>query len=347
MTAIHQSKTINLALQGGGSHGAFTWGVLDRLLEEDRLVIEAISGTSAGAMNGAMLKTGFLDNGREGARSQLDQFWGSVRRSARGNVNPLTDWLALFSNNAAQAVEKITVERSALLRDSFSRSLSPYDWNPLNINPIKDLLESLINFDLVCRACYPHLFVSATNVRTGKIKVFSGDELSIDAILASACLPDLFQTIEIDGQPYWDGGFMGNPALFPLFYRSDARDIVIVHVNPIERAEIPRTARDIQNRTNEISFNSSLLSELRAVAFVRRLIAEGKLASGEMKDVLIHSISDDPTMLELSASTKISPKPELLDRLKDAGRIAAESFLRQHWDNIGIDGSIDLRAILD
>jgi NTE family protein len=345
--AVHQSKTINLALQGGGAHGAFTWGVLDRLLEEERLEIEAISGTSAGAMNGAMLKTGFLDGGRDGARAQLDRFWGSVRRSASANENPLADWLALFSEDAAEAVDKITHERSALLRDSFSRSLSPYDWNPLNINPLKALLESLINFDHVCRVCYPHLFVSATNVRTGKIKVFSGDQLSIDAILASACLPDLFQAIEIDGQSYWDGGFMGNPALFPLFYRAEARDIVIVHVNPIERAEIPRTARDIQNRTNEISFNSSLLSELRAIAFVRRLIAEGKLAPGEMKDVLIHSISDDPTMLGLSASTKISPKPGLLDRLKDAGRTAADEFLRHNWDNIGVEGSIDLRAILD
>jgi NTE family protein len=347
VTAIHQSKTVNLALQGGGAHGAFTWGVLDRLLDEERLVIEAISGTSAGAMNGAMLKTGFLEGGREGARNQLDQFWNSVRRSARANVNPMTDWLAMFSGDVAEAVEKITHERTALLRDSFSRSLSPYDWNPLNINPLKELLESLIDFDYVCQSCFPHLFVSATNVRTGKIKVFSGDELSIDSILASACLPDLFQAIEIDGQSYWDGGFMGNPALFPLFYWTGCRDIVIVHVNPIERDEIPRTARDIQNRTNEISFNSSLLSELRAVAFVRRLISEGKLAPGEMKDVLIHSISDDPTMVELSASTKISPKPELIDQLKTAGRSTADDFLRQHWDRIGVEGSIDIRSILD
>jgi NTE family protein len=347
MTAVHETKTVNLALQGGGAHGAFTWGVLDRLLEEDRLVIEAISGTSAGAMNGAMLKTGFLDGGRDGARAQLERFWRSVRRSAGINVNPLADWLALFSKDAAEAVEQLTIERSTLLRDSFSRSLSPYDWNPLNINPLRDLLQSLINFDHVRSACVPHLFVSATNVRTGKIKMFSGDQLSIDAILASACLPDLFQAIEINGECYWDGGFMGNPALYPLFYRSECRDIVIVHVNPIERAEVPRSARDIQNRTNEIAFNSSLLSELRAVAFVRRLIARGKLSPGEMKDVLIHSISDDPTMRELSASTKISPNPELIDRLKSAGRIAADSFLTSHWDNIGVTGSVDLGAILD
>jgi NTE family protein len=343
--AIHHSKTINLALQGGGAHGAFTWGVLDRLLDEERLVIEGISGTSAGAMNAAMLKTGLLDGGRQSARSQLDKFWGSVRHNAAANVNPLSDWLKLFSPDAAKITERLMREPASHLGDSFRRALSPYDWNPLNINPLRELLESLIDFDRVCQDCYPHLFISATNVRSGKIKVFAEDEVSIDTILASACLPDLFQAVGIDGEHYWDGGYMGNSALFPLFYHAESRDIVIVHVNPIVRADVPRTAGDIMDRVNEISFNSSLLGELRTIAFVRRMIAEGKLRPGEMKDVLIHSIRDDATMSPLGVATKVSPDPGLLDHLKASGREAAGAFLRDHWGKLGEESSVDLRAM--
>jgi NTE family protein len=351
VSAARGTRTVNLALQGGGAHGAFTWGALDRLLEEERLEVEGISATSAGAMNAAMLKTGWLSGGQggghAGARAQLDRFWVAIREASRVNANPLARWLALFSPHAAEALDRLTRGHAHYVADSFRRALSPYDWNPLNLNPLRDLLESLIDLEVVCSDCRPHLFLSATNVRTGKIKVFKEAEISIDAILASACLPDLFQAIEIGGEHYWDGGFMGNPALFPLFYDVACRDIVIIHVNPIERPELPRSAADILERVNEISFNSSLLRELRVVHFVKRLIAEGRVTPGEMKDVLIHSIRDDAAMASLGAPTKLSPDPELIDRLKAAGRAAADGFLAAHWNDIGVEGTVDLRALYD
>ena len=342
--ALHGNKTINLALQGGGAHGAFTWGVLDRLLEEERLEIEGISGTSAGAMNAAMLKTGLLHAGRDGARAQLDRFWGSIRRDAQAAVNPLRDWLKLFSSEAGMLADAVQSQRH-FLQDTFLRTFSPYEWNPFDLNPLRDLLEGLIDFDAVCTDCAPHLFVCATNVRSGKIRIFGDADMSTDAILASACLPFLFRAVEIEGEAYWDGGYMGNPALFPLFTGTGARDIVIVVVNPIERDEVPTTARDILNRVNELSFNSSLLRELRAIGFVHRLLADGHLRPGEMKDILIHTVRDDATMAELSTATKLNPTPELLDHLKARGRDAADAFLREHWGKLGKESSVDLQAM--
>lgn len=347
MAAIHRTKSINLALQGGGAHGAFTWGALDRLLEEDRLIIDGISGTSAGAMNAAMLKTGMMQGGRAQARTRLDQFWGQLRRDAARNVNPVADWMALFSPDAGRIADSLFRTPVHQMQDAASRALSPYDWNPLNINPLRTLLDGIIDFECVCSAEAPHLFISATNVRSGRIKVFEGREISVDAILASACLPNLFQAVEIAGEHYWDGGFMGNPALFPLFYGTQTSDVLIVHVNPIERPDVPRSATEIQNRINEVSFNSSLLRELRTVAFVKRLLHEGKLRAGEMKDVLIHAIRDDATMATLSAASKIAPEPRLFDDLHGAGRRAADSFLRDHWDALGHHGSVDLASMFD
>jgi NTE family protein len=345
--AQHRQKTINLALQGGGAHGAFTWGVLDRLLEEARLEIEGISGTSAGAMNAAMLKTGLLHSGRDGARAQLDRFWGSIRQNTRASVNPLGDWLKTFSGHAGGLADAIYHSPRHFLQDTFLRTFSPYEWNPFDLNPLRDLLDELIDFDAVCTDCAPHLFVCATNVRSGKIRIFDDAAMSTDAILASACLPFLFRAVEIEGEAYWDGGYMGNPALFPLFTATGARDIVIVVVNPIERDEVPRTARDILNRVNELSFNSSLLRELRAISFVHRLLADGHLRSGEMKDILIHTVRDDATMAELNVATKLNPTPELLDHLKARGRETADTFLRDHWDKLGEESSVDLQAMFD
>ena len=339
-------KTINLALQGGGAHGAFTWGVLDRLLEEERLEIEGISGTSAGAMNAALLKTGMLHAGREGARAQLDRFWGSIRRDAAAKVHPLRDWLRMFSGEAGVLAEAIQSQHH-IIQDTLSRTFSPYEWNPFDINPLRDLLDEMIDFEAVCTDCAPHLFICATNVRSGKIHIFDDAAMSTDAILASACLPLLVRAVEIDGEAYWDGGYMGNPALFPLFTGTGARDIVIVGINPIERDEVPRTARDILNRVNEISFNSSLLRELRAIHFVRRLLADGHLRPGAMKDLLIHTVRDDKTMTGLSVASKLNPEPELLDHLKARGRDAADAFLREHWDKLGEEGSLDLQAMFD
>lgn len=342
----HHEKTINLALQGGGAHGAFTWGVLDRLLDEERLGFEAISGTSAGAMNAAMVKTGYVEGDNKGAKERLDAYWAEIRRQSVLNVNPMRDWLKLFSPGAAQIAELVYSSPAYLAQDFIQRNLSPYDWNPLDLNPLRDLLDDLIDFDLVCRDCNPHLHVCATNVRSGKIKVFDDADLSVDVILASAALPFLFKAVEIAGEHYWDGGYMGNPALYPLF-AARSKDIVIIHVNPIERPDVPTHARDILNRVNEISFNATLLRELRAIDFVNRLIEDGHLTQKQKRDLLIHSIRNDPIMADLNVATKLSPEPELLDHLKVEGQKAADAFLTAHWGDLGEHSTVDLRTMFE
>ena len=347
MAKTPDRKTINLALQGGGAHGAFTWGALDRLLDEPLLDIEGVSGTSAGAMNALMLKTGLVDGGSEGAKRQLDAFWGEIKAQAKRSVNPVSDWVALFSNNAARIADAAIRSPVYFASDTLGRAFSPYDWNPLNLNPLRDLLDDLIRWETVCRSCMPYMFVSATNVRTGRIKVFRDPELTIDVVLASACLPNLFQAVEIGGQHYWDGGFMGNPALFPLFRRCAAPDTVIVHVNPIERTDVPTRADEIQNRINEISFNSSLMRELRSLHHIMELIDRGDLVSTTERKLFIHSIRDDETMAKLNVATKIVPEPELFDFLKRAGREAAERYLTEHWGKIGNESTLDLRDMFE
>lgn len=344
MSVILEKRTINLALQGGGAHGAFTWGVLDRLLMEPLLDFEGISGTSAGAMNAAMFKTGWVEGKHASARARLDDFWQAICERAAQTAHPVTQWIAMFSPEAALEADRVIRAPALMASDAFSRTFSPYDWNPLNIHPLRDLLNEMAEFDAVCRDCWPLLFVGATNVRTGKIEVFDPKDITVEHILASACLPNLFQAIEIGDGAYWDGGYMGNPALFPLF-ELGANDIVIVHVNPIERSAVPESAADIQNRINEISFNSSLLRELRAIDFVRKMLADGRLKPGEMKDVLIHSIRDDETMQGLDVQSKVSPAPGLFAQLKEAGQTTADQFLTAHWQDLGKRSSVDLRAM--
>ena len=266
--AISEVKCVNLALQGGGAHGAFTWGVLDRLMEDPRLEVEGVSATSAGAMNGAVMAHGLTTGGRKGAREALEEFWHGVAR-----VSAPSGALQLF--------------------EVMSRFLSPYQVNPFNYNPLRQLIRQVIDFERLRQGSTIKLFLSATNVRTGKIKVFTDKEITADCVLASACLPFLYQAVEIDGEAYWDGGYMGNPVLFPLIYSCQSPDILIVHVNPIERPDKPTSASEIMNRVNEISFNSSLMREMRAVAFVTKLIDDGKLSQGDAKRMLIHSVCAD------------------------------------------------------
>lgn len=335
-------KRINLALQGGGAHGAFTWGVLDFLLEQEDIEIAGISGTSAGALNGAALKAGLLKGGREGARDELDQLWtrmGAVE-------NPIfADWLQNF--DLGQISRGMTNSPVFAAADIWTRVLSPYASGPFYTHPLRSVVDKF-DFDRVCADEGPALFICATRVKSGKVRVFKGQEISTDAILASACLPTLFRAIEIDDpetgqcEAYWDGGYTGNPALFPLFDSSLPEDIVVVNINPIERDSVPTTAQDIQNRINEISFNSSLLRELRAIAFVQRLLEDGTLQRGRMARVLLHMIADDALMNELSVATKTVPHPVVLTRLKRAGRAAATRFLDAHRGDIGQRSSIDL-----
>ncbi|MGI9414186.1 MAG: patatin-like phospholipase family protein, partial [Hyphomicrobiales bacterium] len=243
-------KTVNLALQGGGAHGAFTWGVLDRILEDGRLKVDAISGTSAGAMNAVVIADGFTRGGADGARLALHEFWLAVSKAARASPiqrSPIDVFMGNWSLDFSPGV---------IWLDLMSRLVSPYEFNPLNLNPLKDLIESQVDFDHVHHCGDVRLFVSATNVHTGRVRVFTNEEISADTVMASACLPYIFQAVEIDGVPYWDGGYIGNPVLYPFFYETDTADIVLVQVNPIERRETPTSARDILNRMNEITFNS-------------------------------------------------------------------------------------------
>ncbi|MFP5480640.1 MAG: patatin-like phospholipase family protein [Alphaproteobacteria bacterium] len=335
-------KRVNLALQGGGAHGAFTWGVLDRLLQDEDLEIAAVSGTSAGALNGAALKAGLIEGGRKGARVRLDRLWDQIAGISDFRMMP---WLQPFVpalrfwQTASAAVLPFSPQALA------AQVFSPQIWGDSWKNPLEPVVRDL-DFREVCATEGPRLFVSATNVRTGRIKVFTGSQLSPEALLASACLPTVFQTVEIEGEAYWDGGFAGNPALFPLYEPDLPDDILVVSINPMRRDELPETALDIQNRVNEISFNASLLGELRAINFVRRLIAEGRMEPGTMKAVNVHMIADDRLMNDLSADSKLSPTPLLLHRLKEAGRAAAERFLTEGAAKIGHEPSTDLRDVL-
>jgi len=340
-------KRINLALQGGGAHGSFTWGVLDRLLEEPDIEIAAMSGTSAGALNGAALKSGMAKGGSQGARDNLDWLWEQV-----GAIKDLR--LSSWMEPLAPGLISKTIEYSVPynLSELTNRIISPYAYGPFYQNPLSRIVAKFYCDD-ICALVEPELFICATNVRTGKIRLFTGKDISEEAILASACLPTLFQAVQIRDpktrrvEAYWDGGYTGNPALFPLYEPHYPDDIVIININPLVREELPKSPQEIQNRVNEISFNSSLLRELRAVSFVQRLIEDGRMPAGAMKDVKVHMISDDDLMNELSVATKVVPSPIILAKLKAAGRAAAETFLKEDIDKVGKTSSVDLRAMFD
>lgn len=331
-------KRVNLALQGGGAHGAFTWGVLDHLLEDGRLEIDAVSGASAGAMNAVVMAEGYLDHGRDGARANLAAFWLSV--SEDGALSPAQR--TLFG----QMFKAFNYDGSPLQiwGEFMTHYASPYEFNPLNLNPLRDHLEKVVDFEKV-RACeHFKIFVAATNVHTGKIAVFQREELTASHIMASACLPTLFQAVEIDGTPFWDGGYMGNPALFPLFYEKGSPDTIIVQVNPLARNTTPKTAREIANRLNEITFNATLLRELRATDFVIRLIDEGKLPRDRYMRPNLHRIDGGAPLSGFSAATKLDTSWTFLTQLRDLGRAAAKAWMHEHYAMVGQNGTLDLRA---
>ena len=331
----NQVRTINLALQGGGAHGAFTWGVLDRLLDEEALAFEGLSATSAGAMNAAAFAYGLAVDGREGARKALEGYWKRVSDAARlGPLQP-TPFDRMLADH------KLAWSPIFSVIGFVTRVLSPYQFNPANYNPLRDVVEQSIDFEVLRRPdCPVKLFLSATNVRTGKVKIFSGKEISVDAVMASACLPTMFHAVEIDGEAYWDGGYMGNPAIFPLIYGCESADVVIVHINPLFRDEVPRSADDILNRINEISFNSSLMREMRAVSFVTRLVTQ-KRVEGGLKHVLIHSITDDAFMSALTPTSKYNADWDFLVFLRDQGRKCAGEWLAKNFAKLGVESSVD------
>ncbi len=330
------TKWINLALQGGGSHGAFTWGVLDRLLEDQRIEFEAISGTSAGAMNAAVFAAGYSADGRDGARDALDRFWARISQIDRFSPvqRTLWDWLT--------GGYRLDNSPGLMAFEAMVKTFSPYQINPFNYNPLRDILNELIDFDLIRHASRVKLFISATNVRSGRARVFRNADILPDVLLPSACLPHLFQAVEIDGEHYWDGGYMGNPAIYPLIYKADSRDVVIVQINPLCRDVVPKTARDIQNRVNEISFNSSLMHEMRAIHFVSRLIRSGALDADSYKLMHIHMIEAEAELNPLGASSKFNADEKFLATLKDIGRRAAGEWLDANFERIGTESTLDL-----
>lgn len=344
-----EDKSINVALQGGGAHGAYAWGVLDRLLDEDWLHIAAISGTSAGALNGAALKAGLSRHkspaaGRKAARENLDSLWAEV---GEASDNLAVRWmysLAPVPNGMQRLAELFS---PAAWLENLTRLFSPYDYGMFYSNPLSAVLRGL-PYPNFSNEQGPELFVTATNVRTGRIRVFSGAEVTPDAVMASACLPTLFRAIEITDpktgvtDAYWDGGFTGNPALFPLYRSHLPRDIVIVNINPLIRDCLPKTPNEIADRVNEVSFNSALMADLRAINFVKRLHRENRLSDRPMKDPLIHMILDDMLMNDLSARSKLLPEPGMLVSMKAAGQAAADSFLEEHADSLNKRDTVDL-----
>ena len=335
------AKSLNLALQGGGSHGAFTWGVIDRLLEDGRVELDGICGTSAGAINAVVYAHGMMRGGRDGAREALERFWRRISEAG-----------ALYSPVRASPFEglagaELVQQLSYSAFETVTRVLSPYQFNPFNFNPLREVLAQTVDFDAV-RACdCAKLFLCATNVRTGKPRIFQNREVTADAVLASSCLPFLFQAVEIEGEAYWDGGYIGNPPIYPLIYDTATRDVLIVHVNPLVRTELPRRADEIMNRINEISFNSSLVREMRAIAFVQKLIADGWLKeqhSAKLKMLLMHAIRTDEALCEFGVQTKLRADWDFLARLRDLGREHAARWLDANYDAIGVHQTVDLRA---
>lgn len=336
-----ETKPINVALQGGGSHGAFSWGVLDRLLEDGRLDIKAVSGTSAGAMNAVALADGWVRGGRDGARQKLADFWRAVARKGRFSPVQRSPWDMMWGNWSIENTPGF------IWFDTMSRVFSPYLANPMNLNPLRDVVAEEIDFDNVraCRAI--DLFISATNVETGQLRVFSDGEIELDTVMASACLPQIFQAVEIKGVPYWDGGYGGNPAIYPFFKANDTEDVLLVQINPVVREQAPRTANEIQNRIDEITFNAGLLREFRAIAFVKELIAAGRLPHGEFRDIRMHRIDADEAFKDLSASSKINAEWAFLEYLRDLGRTAASDWLEDNFDSVGRSATVDLSGELD
>lgn len=340
-TPAPKRRPVSLALQGGGAHGAFQWGVLDRLLEDDRLDIRAVTASSAGAMNGAALICGLHNGGAEGARRQLDLLWREVNLSGGRNVfGDSSIWSAALTPGW---LKDTTMWRSA---ENAAMSLSPYQFNPFNLNPLKRVLDTAIDFEAV-RASTIRLFVAATAVKQGRARLFETPEITPEVLLASACLPHLFQAVEIDGEPYWDGGYLANPALWPLFYADTPDDILLLPLNPFVREEAPRAAGDIMDRLNEIVFNAPLVAELRAVAFVQDMIEEGRLKrTGEdrYRRLMMHAIEPGPWLGDLSLSTKFNTEWTFLNELKTHGRAAADEWLEHCFPDVGQKSSVDIKA---
>ena len=332
-------SAIDLALQGGGSHGAFTWGVLDRLLEEEDIALQGVSGTSAGALNAAVLATGWAAGGRAGARAALGDFWRDVAAQGRCFGN----WGG-FGVGVGGSLASFNLDWNPFYAwgQQFLRAFSPYQFNPLGDNPLREVLARHVQPAALRRGPLA-LFITATAVRSGQPRVFDCSDLTLDALLASACLPQLFRAVQIDGEPYWDGGYSGNPAIWPLIYNTQPLDIVLVKINPLLRPELPDTPAEIADRVNEITFNAGLIGEMRAIAFVQKLIEQGRVDPGEYKNLRLHMVADDAGLAPLHPSSKLNTDIRFLEALHALGRGAAARWLQAHRGDLGQRSSLDLR----
>ncbi|MCR9257090.1 MAG: patatin-like phospholipase family protein [Alphaproteobacteria bacterium] len=331
------AKPITLALQGGGAHGAFTWGVLDRLCEETGLEFEGISGTSAGSMNAVVFAHGLTVGGRDGAKEAMETFWRRISEAGKTGPIQRTPWETLTKS------WNLDHSPAYFFLDTLTRIFSPYQLNPMNVNPLREILGEEVDFERLRRECSVKLFISATNVQSGKNRIFRDDEVDVDAVMASACLPFMFQSVEIDGDAYWDGGYMGNPAIYPLIYDCRTPDVVIVQVNPLTLDTIPKTAAEIFNRLNEINFNSTLMREMRAIAFVTKLIDEGALDGDHYKRMNIHMIGAEEEMKALGVSSKLNADWAFLTHLRDVGRETAEGWLSGNLEKVGVESTVDIQ----
>jgi NTE family protein len=329
-------KVINLALQGGGAHGAFTWGALDRLLEDERLVIEGISGTSSGAINAVALAYGLMIGGREGARQTLASLWDRIGISIPGYA-PFT--------NAPRIDRTLALEGAQAL----TRVFSPSQINPLNQDPLREIVTSLFDFERLRADCRLKLYIAATQVRTGKLRLFKTQELSAETLLASTRLPSWHHAIVIDGEAYWDGGYTGNPALFPLFYKCDSSDVMIILLHPLSRPDLPTSVSSIQHRTAELSFGTTFLREMRMIVQAkkevnRRLLPLGRLER-RLRRLKIHLIEADQFLSEQDGITKLDNDAAFLASLRDRGRVQAEAWLHYNFDLLGRRSSVDLEPL--
>jgi NTE family protein len=326
--------TVNLALQGGGSHGAFTWGVLDRLLEEKTLRIEGISGTSAGAMNAAAFACGYIKGGHQGGRKELSKFWQALSKVEEA-LNPSQFWSSSFKSDL------LGWSPTDIWMDILTQTLSPYQLNPLNYSPLQEIIRKMIDFKVLYNAKKIKLFVSATNVETNTLKVFQNDELCEEALLASSCLPTLFQAVKWKDRYYWDGGYMGNPVLEPLIDHCISKDIILVPINAMRHQGIPKTPKEILNRLNEVTFNASLMREIRGLLRIQQL-SEHLSSENPFVNVRLHCIQDEEFMGSLGADSKYNTDWGFLCEIKEVGRKAASQWIKKNYGVLGKKTTMDL-----
>lgn len=333
-----EKKVVALALQGGGTHGAFTWGVLDALMEDGRIEVEGLSGTSAGGMNSVAFAQGYIKGGAEGAREEVKRFWKMIEEASKTSPlrpSPMDEMMGSHTLRGSPLY---------LWMNLMGGFLSPYQTNPLNINPLKDMVRSFFDFDLLRKATNPKIFLCATHVKSGKLKIFTGKELTEEAMLASACLPFLFQAVEVDGDFYWDGGFSGNPAIYPLIYNCKTKDIIVVQLTQSYRDEVPTTAAAITDRHKEITYNSCLLREMRAIYFITQLIERGAITDKSVKKLNMHLIRNKGVFDELDLSTALNTQPNFLEHLFQAGQATGREWIKENFKDIGVKSTANIEA---